>query len=93
MTLSLSKQGSLLERIEQDMQRYVSAILTEYRQRLELAATTVKYVDPRNVLKRGYSITRLNGKAVKDITELSSGDCLETLLAGGTVKSVVIDNN
>ena len=75
------------------MQRYVSAILTEYRQRLELAATTVKYVDPCNVLKRGYSITRLNGKAVKDITELSSGDCLETQLAGGTVKSVVIDNN
>lgn len=93
VTLGLAKQGSLLERIEQDMQRYVSAILTEYRQRLELAATTVKYVDPRNVLKRGYSITRLNGKAVKDITELSSGDCLETLLAGGTVKSVVIDNN
>mgnify|MGYP004668895177 CR=1 FL=1 len=93
VTLGLAKRGSLLERIEQDMQRYVSAILTEYRQRLELAATTVKYVDPRNVLKRGYSITRLNGKAVKDITELSSGDCLETLLAGGTVKSVVIDNN
>lgn len=93
VTLGLAKRGSLLERIEQDMQRYVSAILTEYRQRLELAATTVKYVDPRNVLKRGYSITRLNGKAVKDITELSSGDCLETQLAGGTVKSVVIDNN
>lgn len=25
--------------------------------RLELAATTIKYVDPKNVLERGYSIT------------------------------------
>lgn len=88
--LGFTKQRNHLDRVGHDVQRCALATLAEHGRRLELAATTVKYVDPCNVLKRGYSITRVNGKAVKDIAELSSGDCLETQLTGGYVKSVVI---
>ena len=42
---------------------------------LELAETKVKYVDPKNVLERGYSITRLNGKAVRSIESVKVGGC------------------
>lgn len=55
---------------------------------LELAETKVKYVDPKNVLERGYSITRLNGKAVRSAKDVKAGDVLETLLADGQVRSV-----
>lgn len=56
---------------------------------LELAETKVKYVDPKNVLERGYSITRLKGKAVKSVAEVSANDILETILKDGKLESEV----
>lgn len=56
---------------------------------LELAETKIRYVDPENVLKRGYSITRLNGHAVKDATMVKEGDVLETVVAQGKIRSEV----
>ncbi len=93
VTLGFTKQKNQLNVVGRNVQQYALATLAEHRRRLDLVVNTVKYVDPRNVLKRGYSITRLNSKVVKDITELSSGDCLETQLIGGYVKSVVIKND
>lgn len=46
-------------------------------------------MSPSNVLKRGYSITLLNGKAVKSTTELKSGDTINTTLFEGTLISIV----
>jgi exodeoxyribonuclease VII large subunit len=46
-------------------------------------------MSPENVLKRGYSITTLNGRAVKNFKEVKSGDILETIVFEGTVESVV----
>ena len=93
LALGFTKERNQLDGLERDMQRCIITTLAEHRRRLDLAATTVKYVDPSNVLKRGYSITRVNGKAIKDIAEISSGDCLESQLSGGYVKSVVIGND
>ena len=42
------------------------------------------------MLKRGYSITRINGKAVRDASQLKTGDEIETQLEKGTVKSKVV---
>ncbi|MCO6496547.1 MAG: exodeoxyribonuclease VII large subunit [Chitinophagaceae bacterium] len=44
---------------------------------------------PDNVMKRGFSITRLNGKTVTDISSVKKGDEITTLLAGGELKSTV----
>lgn len=63
--------------------------LAEERHTLELAENTVRYVDPKNVLERGYSVTHLNGKAVKSIQEVREGDLLETWVADGKIGSVV----
>ncbi len=50
----------------------------------------VRVLSPENTLRRGYSITRLNGAAVKDAAVLRPGDLLETIMAGGIVRSEVI---
>ncbi len=49
----------------------------------------VELLNPLNVLKRGYSITRRNGLAVKDASMLNAGDVIETFFADGAVQSVV----
>lgn len=50
-------------------------------------------LDPVNTLIRGYSITRLNGKALTNASDLVSGMLLETQLANGKFKSTVELNN
>ncbi|MBR3947446.1 MAG: hypothetical protein IKJ56_10165, partial [Bacteroidales bacterium] len=45
--------------------------------------------DPRTILKRGYSITRINGKVVTNDLETTAGDIMETILYDGKITSVV----
>lgn len=51
----------------------------------------VKLLDPANALKRGYSITTLNGKPVTNAKNLKKGDTLETRFAAGSARSTVND--
>lgn len=52
-------------------------------------AGKMQALSPLAVLERGYSITFIGGKALKDASEVSPGDELETTLAKGSVKSRV----
>jgi exodeoxyribonuclease VII large subunit len=45
--------------------------------------------DPVNILKMGYSITLKDGKAIRSVTQVESGDSLVTRLADGSVTSTV----
>ena len=49
----------------------------------------LRLVDPMNVLKRGYSLTMVNGKIVKSVNQINVGDRIETKLNDGTVESKV----
>ena len=48
-------------------------------------------MDPVNILKRGFSITMLNGKAVTSYAAVNEGDTITTVLVDGNVKSKVIN--
>lgn len=63
--------------------------LSDERHRLEMLSHSVRALDPQLILDRGYSITLLNGKAVRNSSELAPGDELHTRFAEGEVKSVV----
>ena len=64
--------------------------LSEERHKLQLLSKEVDHASPENLLKRGYSITLKDGKAVTDFSLLRDGDELETILAKGSVRSRVI---
>jgi len=49
----------------------------------------LRLVDPLNIIKRGYSLTMINGKIVKSVNQVKEGDLLETRLSNGTVESTV----
>lgn len=49
----------------------------------------VQILDPVRVLKRGFSITRLNGRALSDPAKARKGDLLITELQNGEIKSTV----
>lgn len=56
---------------------------------LEIHYKTADYLNPKNVLKRGYSITLFNGKIVKTVDKLKKDDIIDTKMNDGTVESKV----
>ncbi|HJA15870.1 MAG TPA: exodeoxyribonuclease VII large subunit [Candidatus Butyricimonas faecavium] len=92
------KIGALLERQRsrlEDMQKAVInkmiELFTANRYFLELAETKMKYVNPKNILEKGFSITRVNGKAVRETDGVKKGDVLETELFRGVIRSEIKD--
>ena len=59
--------------------------------RLELLAQRVDSASPEKLLKKGYSLTLLDGKVVTDASLLKPGDEVETRLAKGKFRSKVIN--
>jgi exodeoxyribonuclease VII large subunit len=49
----------------------------------------IQLLNPKNILKRGYSITFKNGKAVKTTDEVEENDFIRTVLYKGNLFSQV----
>ncbi len=56
---------------------------------LKSKESNLKMLDPKHVLKRGYSISYTNGKAVTSVNDLGKGDELRTVLYDGEIMSSV----
>ncbi|HYQ48581.1 MAG TPA: exodeoxyribonuclease VII large subunit, partial [Thermodesulfovibrionales bacterium] len=75
--------------LQKDMKGHVRQLFHAQKNRLENMQQAVRHLDPAQVLRRGYSITRHKGKVVKDASTLKSGVMIETTLHKGTVASIV----
>lgn len=64
-------------------------ILLKQKSEVLFFEKSMKQLDPVNVLKRGFSVTRVNGKAVQKASELKTGDLVQTTLFQGTFDSVI----
>ena len=82
-------ETSLIGQLEQRMPLVLERKMSAERHRLEIAAEKLKSLDPALLLKRGYSITLKDGKALRDPQALQQGDLIETRLEKGTVYSIV----
>lgn len=67
----------------------VGSYLDKENRKIEMMERILQSASPEHLLKRGYSITLLNGKAVRDASLLKTGDEVETLLSTGKFKSIV----
>ena len=81
------RQELCLQRVENAL----SVRMQVERHRLELFSQRVKAASPDLLLKRGYSMTLKDGKAVTDASLLQPGDVVETCLAKGRFKSKVME--
>lgn len=57
--------------------------------RLKALENIVEALSPQKTLKRGFSLTKVNGKTVKSIDQLADNDVITTYLADGEITSVV----
>jgi exodeoxyribonuclease VII large subunit len=75
--------------LSNNIEPLVERKLLKEQNRLEQLRLRAEALDPQLLLKRGYSITLLNGKAVHDPAELHEGDKIETRVEKGTFESII----
>ncbi len=65
-------------------------LLTDFQKnKLDYLNHMIKLSDPNSILKRGFSITRKNGKAITHIHSIEKGELIETQLTDGSFKSII----
>ncbi len=84
-----TRHEARLDAFGQKIPMLIERRLTNTCHQLEILEEKVKSLDPQLLLKRGYSITLHNGKAVRDPRQLHQGDEIETRLEKGTLKSII----
>ncbi|MGN0282982.1 MAG: exodeoxyribonuclease VII large subunit [Prevotella sp.] len=87
--MRLSNCGNFVRQLEKNISLTAERFLMLERHRLELLEGRTKNLDPQLLLRRGYSITLVDGKALRDPKQVKAGDRIETRLSQGTITSVV----
>lgn len=85
----LALRRSRLEFIGASLAPLASRRILVESHRVQLLEQRAAASDPALLLRRGYSITLHNGRAVTDASVLDKGDVIETRFAGGSAVSVV----
>jgi exodeoxyribonuclease VII large subunit len=79
-------------KLKLDVNRLVGGlkiVFQEHKSKIKNFEQAIRFLDPINVLQRGYSITCLREKTIKDSSELQTGDIIRTKVYKGSVNSKV----
>lgn len=85
----LRAEDERIARLSQTVSDASSQRLKEAGERLASTEALVGVLSPEATLKRGYSITRLGGEAVRDASRLCPGQEITTVFASGEVVSEI----
>ena len=82
-----------LQSLVQRIPVVTALFMQEQHHKLDLNQKYIEASSPERLLALGYSITRVNGKAVRSIDDIAPGDEVVTVVTGGEFASKVIDKN
>jgi len=86
--LRLNNERNRLERAVMRLSAGAANVSQREQLRLRRISDMLRVLSPENTLRRGYSITRVNGHAVTDPASIAPGTEIETTLATGTLTSI-----
>ena len=87
--MAVRKQHSKLDALWQSLRFATQRRLHRQRTQLEFWEKTIALHSPERIYRMGYSLTTVNGKIVKSINDVKTGDHLLTHTADGTITSEV----
>lgn len=88
----LSPQLERLRMAQESLPTVTEAALRRQSQRLEAQESLVRALSPMAVLRRGYSITYLDGKVLTSASQASEGAEITTVMIDGSIISRVTKN-
>lgn len=74
---AIVQEMNQLQHFQRSLESCTRSRLKDERGELRNIANSVELLSPQNILKRGFSITRKDGKIIKDSAELESGETME----------------
>lgn len=91
LTTGIIEKGRLRtgQQVADSIVQSVTNILARQGDRLKALGTLLDTLSPQATLRRGFSITRLDGHAVADPAQIPDGAVITTTLAQGTITSTV----
>lgn len=78
-----------LDKMEDKIYYSLNEYFNQQHKLLDLATTTYRLANPEQIFKRGFSVTRINGRAIKSLEEVQVGDIVQTQLYNGQLISVI----
>ncbi len=87
--LKITENRCSIDQYQKMLQSNTRSFYTSQRASLASLDEKLRLLDPENILKRGYSITRNEGKSITDASRLTAGTIIQTTLYSGTVESKV----
>ena len=87
--IRLSNCENIVGQLEKKISLSAEHLLMVEKHRLELLEGRAQNLDPQLLLRRGYSITLVGGKALRDPSQVKQGDKIETRLEKGTIISTI----
>lgn len=86
----LSSQRQQCAVLQDKSQFYAKQLLTNEHRELQHLEQQLRLLNPSNILKRGFSITLVNGKPLLHASDVNPGDEVATKLYDGTFTSKVL---
>lgn len=87
----VSRQRISMENLENRLSNGVRSLFTNHNYRLSLIAQKLASANPELQLSRGYTITTSGGRVIRNLSDISKGDIIETRTSEGVIKSIVSD--
>lgn len=78
-----------LNHVKEVIESVTKIVIERKRTRLDTISELIDVISPQATLRRGYSITRINGHVVSSVSQITSDAILETTLTDGTIKSTI----
>ena len=86
---AVSAQLNKLLLIQSSLRNFATRRIQQMDHTLDRTEQALRLLDPVNVLRRGYSITRHDGKILKDASLVGKGAAIDTTLYKGNIVSIV----
>lgn len=85
----VGKEHSVLDYSVRMIDIFTRQRLANENSRLESLASKHRLLDPNNIMKRGYSLSTVNGESIKNSRRLNVGDRIKTFLYEGSFESEI----
>lgn len=89
----LSSEKHRMETLVRQLPVTMALYMQAHHHKLDLCKQSIDAASPEHILSLGYSITRVNGRAVRSLDTLCVGDEVTTIVADGEFISTVKEKN
>ena len=86
------RENNRLEMMSQTIRLHIGQHMQRDKDKLSFFEKTIQMAQPDNILKRGFSITRLDGHAIKSASSVPQGSMLKIQTADGELTAQALEN-